>query len=301
LGAAITKIVIKGDKQTKKLVFSGDLGRYHDPILFPPARIPKADILWIESTYGDRKSVITKPEEELATAIRETFDRDGMVIIPSFAVGRTQLLMVHLYNLMKKGKIPKVPIFVDSPMAIDATKLYLDFKHDHQLNAILEEDEHPFRHPQLHYYQKQEQSISLNEFRGQGIIISASGMATGGRILHHLYRRLPRERDGIVFVGYQPEGTRGRRILDGEKSVRIYGNDVPINAKIYHIDGLSAHADQDELMDWAEGFSEKPKMVFVIHGEKASSSALAQKLRDDLEWHTIVPGYLESFLLFEGI
>ena len=262
LGASIVKVLIKGDSQTKKLIFSGDLGRYHDPVLFPPTRIPKADILWIESTYGDRKSPLDKPEDELARVILDTFDRNGLVIIPSFAVGRTQLMLYHLYQLMEKGKIPKVPIFLDSPMAIDTTKLYLDFHSDHRLSAMIEgENEHAFKHPQLHYFQKQEQSMSLNDYRGKAIIISASGMATGGRILHHLFHHLPHEKNGIVIVGYQPEGTRGRRLLDGEPTVRIYGVDVPVKAKIHQIEGLSAHADQDELMDWAEGFCDKPKRL----------------------------------------
>ncbi|MDF2157200.1 MBL fold metallo-hydrolase [Algoriphagus sp. CAU 1675] len=302
LGAAITKVLIKGDQQEKRLVFSGDLGRYHDPILFPPTLIPNADILWIESTYGNRVPINIKPEEELGRAIRETFHRGGLVIIPSFAVGRTQLVMYYIYQLMKKGKIPSVPVFLDSPMAIDATKLYLDFSTDHQLTASLQEDSsHLFNFPQLHYYQKQEESKSLNEFRGNAIIISASGMATGGRVLHHLHHHLPKEQNGVIFVGFQAEGTRGRRLVEGEKFVTIYGNQVEVKAKIYQIEGLSAHADQEELMEWAEGFCKKPKLTFVIHGEPESAEALANKLKEELEWHTVIPNYLESVMLFEGI
>jgi len=302
LGASIVKVVLKGPLQTKKLVFSGDLGRYHDPILFPPARVPKADVVWIESTYGDRKALHTKPENDLAKVILETFERNGLVIIPSFAVGRSQLMLYLLYQLMEKGKIPKVPIFLDSPMAIDTTKLYLDFHADHRLSAVLqEENEHAFKHPRLQYIQKREQSKALNDFKGRGIIISASGMATGGRVLHHLFHRLPDEKNAVVIVGYQPEGTRGRRMLDGEPTVRIYGIDVPVKAKIHRIEGLSAHADQDELMDWAEGFCEKPKMTFIVHGETTSAEALALKLNEELGWNTVVPQYLESYVLFEGI
>ncbi|WP_144604194.1 MBL fold metallo-hydrolase RNA specificity domain-containing protein [Algoriphagus algorifonticola] len=301
LGAAITKILIKGSSQEKKLVFSGDLGRFHDPLLFPPTLIPKADILWIESTYGDRIAPKVKPEEELGSAIRDTFDRGGLVIIPSFAVGRTQLVLYYLFKLMEKGKIPKVPIFLDSPMAIDATKLYLDFSTDHQLTAALEEDQHPFNHRQLRYFQKQEQSMSLNEYRGNAIIVSASGMATGGRVLHHLHHHLPHERNGVIFVGFQAEGTRGRRLVEGEKYITIYGNQVPVNAKVYQIDGLSAHADQEELMEWAEGFTERPKMTFIIHGEEKSAEVLADKLKNELSWNTTIPNYLESVVLFEGI
>jgi metallo-beta-lactamase family protein len=301
LGASIVKFLIQGEHQTKRLVFSGDLGRYKDPLLFPPTRIPKADILWIESTYGDRKSSVVKPEEELARAIRDTFDRGGLVIIPAFAVGRTQLLLYHLYHLMEKGKIPKVPIFTDSPMAIDATKLYLDFSNDHRLGAMLQEDEHAFKHPQLHYFQKKEESMSLNTYEGKAIIISASGMATGGRILHHLSHHLPNEKNGVIIVGYQAQETRGRRLLDGDPSIRIYGEEVSVRAKVYPIEGLSAHADQEELMDWAEGFTEKPKYTFVVHGEEKSGEALAYMLKQELGWNTLLPTYLESFVLFEGI
>jgi metallo-beta-lactamase family protein len=302
LGASIVKVVIEGDHQTKKLVFSGDLGRSHDPILFPPSPVPKADILWIESTYGNKKSPATKPEQELAKAIRDTFDREGIVIIPAFALGRTQLMLYHLYQLMEKGNIPKVPIFLDSPMAVDVTKLYLDFHTDHRLSAMLEEEnDHCFKHPQLHYFQKQEQSMSLNEFKGKAIIISASGMATGGRVLHHLFHHLPHAKNGVIIVGYQAEGTRGRRLLDGEPTLKIYGVEVPVNASIYHIEGLSAHADQEELMNWAEAFCEKPKMTFVVHGEKESAETLAAKFDKELGWNTIVPHYLESIVLFDGI
>jgi metallo-beta-lactamase family protein len=301
LGASIVKFLIQGEHQTKRLVFSGDLGRYKDPLLFPPTRIPKADILWIESTYGDRKSSVLKPEEEMARAIRDTFDRGGLVIIPAFAVGRTQLLLYHLYQLMEKGKIPKVPIFTDSPMAIDATKLYLDFGNDHRLGAMLQEDEHAFKHPHLHYFQKKEESMSLNTFEGNAIIISASGMATGGRILHHLFHHLPNEKNGVIIVGYQAQETRGRRLLDGDPIIRIYGEEVQVRAKVYPIEGLSAHADQEELMDWAEGFTENPKYTFVVHGEEKSGEALAYKLRQELGWNTLLPTYLESFVLFEGI
>ena len=302
LGAAIVKIVIKGDSQTKKLVFSGDLGRYHDPLLYPPTLIPEADVVWIESTYGDRVSPPVKPEEELARAINDVFSRDGMVIIPAFAVGRTQLVMYYLYQLVKKGKIPNVPIYLDSPMAINVSKLYKEFHQDHQLIAVLEDtDQHPFQHSQLHYYRKQEQSRTLNELRGKAIIISASGMATGGRVLHHLFHHLPNEKNGVIFVGYQAEGTRGRRLVNGEEHVRIYGQEVPVKAKIYSVEGLSAHADQNELMEWAEGFGDKPKLAFIVHGEERSAGTLAQKLKDELGWNTVIPNYLESFMLFEGI
>jgi metallo-beta-lactamase family protein len=212
------------------------------------------------------------------------------------------MILYYLHLLLQKGLIPSVPIYVDSPMAIDVTKLYKQFVGYHRLGPLFEEEgQNPFHHPNLHYFQTQEASISLNETKSNAIIISASGMATGGRILHHLYHRLPNEHDSIIFVGYQAEGTRGRRILDGETTSRMYGVDVPVKAKIFYIDGLSAHADQNELMEWAEGFTTKPKITFLTHGEKNASEVLAYKLKHELGWNTIVPDYLESFMLFDGI
>ena len=302
LGAAIVKIKVRSESQEKKLIFSGDLGRYHDPILHAPSRIPFADILFMESTYGNRIQTHQKPVEDLGRAIRETYRNGGVSVIPAFAVGRTQMILYYLNLLQQKGKIPEMPIYVDSPMAIDVTKLYKKFHHYHRLGPVLEEEgSNPFLHKNLHYYQTQEASMSLNAIRGDAIIISASGMATGGRILHHLYNRLPNENDSIIFVGYQAEGTRGRRILDGEPTSRMYGIEVPIKAKTYYIEGLSAHADQDELIEWAEGFTSKPKKVFLIHGEKLAAEGLSNRLREELNWNPIIPEYLESFVLFDGI
>ncbi len=302
LGAAIVKITLSGDNQEKKLVFSGDLGRNLDPILNPPKKLPIADILFLESTYGDRNQENLFPQIELAKAINETFHRGGVTLISAFAVGRTQLLLYHLSYLQAKGKIPNIPIFVDSPMAIDVTQLYKKYTQYHKLGPVLEEQGYnPFSSNNLHYYQNQESSIGLNKINGDAIIISASGMATGGRILHHLYNRLPNENDGVIFAGYQAEGTRGWRLVSGEKNIQIYGIPVPVKAKIYNLKGLSAHADQGELLEWAEGFIEKPKMAFLIHGEVKASQALADELKKKYGWQTIVPEYLESFELFDGI
>ncbi|SEJ39744.1 metallo-beta-lactamase family protein [Cyclobacterium xiamenense] len=302
LGAAIIKLKVTGANQEKKLVFSGDLGRYRDPILNPPADIPFADVLFLESTYGDRVNESIDIDKRLGRVIRETYQRGGVSLIPSFAVGRTQMLLFYLHRLQEKGLIPAIPIYVDSPMAINVTELYKKFVHYHHLGPSLEEKgANPFLHPNLHYYREQEASMSLNHIKGDAIIISASGMATGGRILHHLYHRLPNENDSVLFVGYQPEGTRGRKILDGEDTCRIYGIDVPVKASIHFIDGLSAHADQAELVTWCENFISKPKYTFLVHGEKKASEKLAGILKDTYAWNTICPGYMESFELFSGI
>ncbi len=302
LGAAILKIKVKGEHQEKKIVFSGDLGRYQDPILNPPTHIPFADVLFMESTYGDRVNPGKTIQVQLAKAIKETYMKGGVTVIPSFAVGRTQLILFYLHRMQRQGAIPDLPIYVDSPMAIDVTKLYKKYGHYHHLGPSLDEEgANPFLHKNLHYYQSQESSMSLNHLKGDAIIISASGMATGGRILHHLYHRLPNEQDSVVFVGYQPEGTRGRKLLDGEQTCRIYGVDVRVKASIYFIEGLSAHADQHELIDWGGGFINKPKHVFMVHGEKKASQTLAGKLRKKWGWKCVIPNYLESFELFNGI
>jgi len=302
LGASILKLKITGNQQEKTIVFSGDLGRYHDPILNPPVNIPFADILFMESTYGNRKNEAVAVEEQLARHIRTTYRNGGVVVIPSFAVGRTQLILYYLHRLQRKDRIPKIPIYVDSPMAIDVTGLYKTYSNYHRLSPSLDtEDANPFSHRHLHYSQSQEASISLNAIKGDAIIISASGMATGGRILHHLYNRLPNENDSIIFVGYQAVGTRGRRLLDGEKTIRMYGIDVEVKASIHYIDCLSAHADQTELLEWADAFTTKPKRTFIIHGEPEASEEIATLLKEESAWNPIVPEYLESFELFKGI
>lgn len=302
LGAAILKIKIKGDNQEKIIVFSGDLGRFHDPILYPPTEIPFCDVLFLESTYGDRINASSRIQSQLAKAIKDTYMNGGISVIPSFAVGRTQMLLFYLHRLQKLGAIPEIPIYVDSPMAIDVTKLYKKYGQYHHLGPFLhEENANPFLHNKLHYYRTQDASMTLNAIKGDAIIISASGMATGGRILHHLYNRLPNENDSIIFVGYQAEGTRGRKILDGDTSCRIYGIDVQIKADIHFIDGLSAHADQEELIQWCEGFISRPKRTFLVHGEEKATETLAQLLKEKLDWNTIQPNYLESFELFSGI
>ena len=302
LGAAILKLQVSGDKQEKSIVFSGDLGRTKDPILNPPAEIPFADVLFLETTYGNRVNESTGIDRKLGKVIRDTYYDGGVSLIPSFAVGRTQMILFYLHRLQQKGFIPQIPIYVDSPMAIDVTSLYKDFPEYHHLGPSLEHsNSNPFLHKNLHYYRDQESSISLNNIKNNAIIISASGMATGGRILHHLYNRLPNKEDSILFVGYQAEGTRGRRILEGEETCRIYGIDVPVKAKPYYIDGLSAHADQTELVDWCDNFISKPKFTFLIHGEPEAREELAGILKDQLNWNTISPLYMESFLLFSGI
>jgi metallo-beta-lactamase family protein len=302
LGAAIVEAFIRGDNVSKKMVFSGDLGRYIDPIMPPPLTIRETDILLVESTYGNKDNIDTSPEKELGRVVRHAVEA-GCLLIPAFSVGRTQTVLYYLTRLLSKKEIPDVPIYIDSPMAIDVTDLYRKYEDCHSLSGnIFQNGQNFLDHPNIHYFQTQEQSIALNQIDKKAIIISASGMATGGRILHHLYNRLPRSEDTVLFVGYQPEGTRGRALLDGENSIKIFGVPIMVRASIEFIAGLSAHADQDELLRWLSGFSEPPKMTFVVHGEKEASETLASLVKDKMEWHNvIVPQYLESVVLFKGI
>jgi metallo-beta-lactamase family protein len=302
LGAASVMLTLHGDTQSKQIYFSGDLGRNDDPILFPPDPRKSCDILFVESTYGDRENEPGNVEEKFAAVINEAVQRKGCVLIPAFAVGRTQSLLFYLEKLISENKIPSIPVYIDSPMAISATRLYKQHASDHKLGELDEEEYSFCRFPQLHYYQAQAASIRLNDIRQNAIIISASGMCTGGRILHHLYNRLKREHDTLLFVGYQAEGTRGRDILEGSETVKIFGVDVPVKCQIREIAGLSAHADLSELTGWLDSNPHKPKMTFLVHGEKQVSETFKQKLERELNWLNVhVPAYMESFELFTGI
>lgn len=303
LGAGIVELTLHGARHKKKIVFSGDLGRYNDPVLFDPEPVSEADVLFVESTYGDRDSLGINVQSELGEAINRGLDRGGCVMIPAFAVGRSQMILYYLNELMRNGDIPRVPVYMDSPMAIAATKMYVDNDEDHKISAdeILSDGGFLTLHDQLKIIRSHNESAALNEIKGRCIILSASGMMTGGRILHHLYHRLPRTEDSLLIVGYQPEGTRGRKILNGDETVRIFGQEVPVRCRVEQVDGLSAHADRKELMKWMGQFKEAPKQCFVVHGELHASNALRTTIEHDLKWNAVVPEYLESFVLFEGI
>lgn len=302
LGAASIVLRLTGAQQTKEIVFSGDIGRYDNPLHFDPTAIKTGDVLFIESTYGNRQNTSASPEEELARVITETIDRQGCLLIPAFSVGRTQLILYYLAKLFDDGMIPRIPVYLDSPMAISVTGLYRRYDEYHRL-SIGEEDlaKSPFDHPQFHYVQEQEQSMALNTIEKEAIIVSASGMCTGGRMLHHLYHRLPRPNDTLLFVGYQGEGTRGRKIVDGAEHVKMFGLEVPVLCHVDAIHGLSAHADLSELLRWAGNFISPPKMTFVVHGELESARHLADRLDVDLGHHAHVPELGEAVSLFRGI
>ncbi len=297
LGSAIVTVGLKGHTHDKKMVFSGDLGKSTQPMHLPPAKIIDADILLVESTYGDRKNENNDILEELAVIINDAITT-GCLVIPSFAVGRTQQLLYFIHELAESGRIPDVPVYIDSPMAISVTYLYKEFNDDHLLT---EKHKDLFDHPRYNYVRQQESSVNLNTLKKSAIIISASGMVTGGRILHHMYHRLPRRDDTILFVGYQAEGTKGRVIQEGAETVNIFGIQVPINAKVKEITGLSAHADMHDLHEWLGNFSTPPKRTFIVHGEPEASRALQNYLTSHSWPNVIIPAYLESFELFKNI
>ncbi len=302
LGSAIAELILSGNGTKKKIVFSGDLGRYDDPIMNPPKAITEADILVIESTYGDRLNPIDQVETDLAKIINKANDRNGVIIVPAFAVGRTQLMIYYFHMLMEKKAIPTLPIYIDSPMAISVTDLYERHAQEHKIKVTHTDGKliSIFDDPHVHFCNSRESSKALNDIKKPCIIISASGMATGGRVLHHLFHRLGRENDTVLFAGYQAEGSRGRRMMDGEPTVKIFGEEIPVKCQVRVINGLSAHADQSELLRWLENFKKSPKMTFITHGELESATTLSKKM-EEKGWNTIIPEYLESIELFSGI
>lgn len=298
LGAAAARITVGSGANKRRLVNSGDLGRYGKPILKDPEAIAEADWLLIESTYGDRLHP-EKPEQELARVVNETADGKGCLIVPAFAVGRTQELIYTIRKLEDEGKIPSLPVHVDSPMAIDATDIYCAHPEEHDLDMKLLMDRKlcPLCCRQFHIHRTAEESKAINRLSGPRIIISASGMATGGRVLHHLKLRLPDPKTTVLFVGFQGEGTRGRALQDGKKEIKMLGEIVPVRARIKTIDGFSAHADRGEILRWLKNFTRPPRKTFIVHGEPLASQALAEEIRKTLKWSVEVPSYGQTVRL----
>lgn len=290
LGAAAARICFKLGAARKYLVDSGDLGRYGRPILRDPEPLGQTDWLLVESTYGGRVHP-EKPEEELAKIIQEVAEEKGCLIIPSFAVGRTQELIYVIRKLEDQGKIPSLPVYIDSPMAINATDIYCAHLEEHDLDMKLLMDQKlcPLCCKRFHLARSPQESKAINDLSSPLIIVSASGMATGGRVLHHLKLRLPDPKTTVLFVGFQAEGTRGRALQEGKKELKMFGEMVSVRAKIKTIDGFSAHADQREILRWLESFTKAPQKTFVVHGEPAASSALADLIRKKLRWDTEIP------------
>ncbi|MHB8874859.1 MAG: MBL fold metallo-hydrolase RNA specificity domain-containing protein [Myxococcaceae bacterium] len=293
LGSAICIFELASTGQ--RLVFTGDLGRYDAPILRDPEGIDQATWLVAESTYGDRDHGPTAPMDALADAVNSAVSRGGMVVIPAFAVGRSQELLYHLRNLEEDKRIPVLDVWLDSPMACDATPIYLAHaeEHDVDLQAITDRGGRGLATTRTHFSRTVDQSKKLNQTKGPGIIISASGMATGGRILHHLKQRLPDPKNTVLFVGYQSAGTRGRRMVEGEKEIRIHGGMVPVRAEIKTVSGFSAHADRNEMARWMDGFKGAPRQTLLVHGEPVALSALKERV-EARGWAAYVPEHLET-------
>ncbi len=275
---------ITAEADDKTVVFSGDVGRWDVPVLKDPEPPPAADLALLESTYGNRLHAPgTDPGEALAAAVRIVVDRSGVMIIPAFSLGRTQEVLFRLRELEDEGRIPVLPVFLDSPMAIEATDIYRRHREEHDLETsdLVAGGRGPLRPERLGVTRSVEQSKRLNGLDGPAIIISASGMATAGRVVHHLKRLLPDPRTLVAFVGYQAAGTRGRALVDGAKHVKIHGQRVPVNAEIIRLDAFSAHADADELVRWLREAGGIPGRVALVHGEQDAREALAKRLRDE--------------------
>jgi metallo-beta-lactamase family protein len=297
IGAAAVSLRARtGGGEHTTLFFSGDVGRYDVPILKPPVSYPGSTYLVVESTYGDRFHDAGDPADALGEVVRETAERGGIVLIPAFAIDRTQEVLYLLRQLAEDGAIPPLPVFLDSPMAREATEVYRQCvrEHDAETRALRAEGVDPLAPPNFTIVGRVSESQRLNSLSGPAVIISASGMATGGRILHHLLHRLGDEANTVLFVGYQAAGTRGRRLLDGEPEIKIFGQMVPVRARIRSISSLSAHADADELTIWASGAAAPPRRVFVTHGEPAASRALAERYRTRFGWECAVPELEET-------
>lgn len=297
LGSGFVRLEIHmPEQQPFTILFSGDLGRYDEPILHDPTAVPEADYLLVESTYGNRVHENNDPQQRLAEIIRQTAERGGKVIIPAFAIGRTQLLLWHLRELEETGRIPILPVYVDSPMASSATHLYAKHHEDHDLEMerLHESGRNALATRNFQLIHGRHQSKALNAVKEPAIIISASGMATGGRVLHHLMRYLPDSNSTIVLVGYQAEGTRGRRLQDGEREIKIHGQLVPVRARIETMGNMSAHADANEIMRWLREFRHPPRMTFIVHGEVDGSQALRERITSELGWNVQVPAWRET-------
>lgn len=276
------------------LAFSGDLGRSHDSIMRPPEPIEHADFLVVESTYGDRRHDPSDPEVELGHIIARTIARGGTVVVPAFAVGRTQSLLLAIARLKKKRKIPaELPVYLNSPMAEDVTAIYHRFRAEHRLSD--KECEAMCKVAKI--VTSIEESKKLNLSHAPKVIVAGSGMATGGRVVHHIAAFGPRAENTIVFAGYQAGGTRGAAMLAGAREVKIHGNYVPIHAEIVSLGNMSAHADADELIAWLKAFERPPRRTFITHGEPAAADVLRLRMKDELGWEATVPEHLDQVAL----
>ena len=290
LGAASIWLRVEGERE-RRLLVSGDLGRAEHPILAPPAPPQASDAVLIESTYGDRDHADEGHLEQMAAAVARVAGRGGVVVIPAFAVDRTEIVLLHLRRLLEAGRIPDLPVYVDSPMALAALAVYRRAIAEgwEEIRPELRGREALFDTGRLREVRDADASRALNRRKGPFVVISASGMATGGRVLHHLRARLPDARSGVLLVGYQAAGTRGRRLLAGERELKMHGRCVPVRAEVVDLSGFSAHADADDLLAWLASCASAPEVAYVVHGESGPAQALAARVREELGWTAAVP------------
>ena len=303
LGSTMAEVTLNAGGQTRRLLFTGDIGRVRNSEIAPgkvvhsgPQEGETADVVVMESTYGNRKHPDTDPRPELARLIRETVQRGGSVVVPAFAVERTQKFVFMLKELMESGQIPRVPVFCDSPMAIKAVDIFLKHSEEYtsQTADLIKKYGSPLNWPGLTFAQTAEQSKKINASQYPSIIISSSGMVTGGRILHHLSQRLPDPKNLVLFIGFQAPGTRGETIKSGASEVKIFGDFVPIRAQIATLEQFSDHADTPELLKWLHTFTNKPGVTYLVHGEPSASSQLRDAISKELGWNVQVAEYMQK-------
>ncbi|MDD5094421.1 MAG: MBL fold metallo-hydrolase [Dehalococcoidia bacterium] len=300
LGSAMVKVCISQGSEQRTIMFSGDVGRWDQPILEDPTLFNQADYVLVEATYGNRLHDSSgNILNELAEVINQTYKNGGNVIIPSFAIERSQVILYHLNELLLQRRIPHLMTFVDSPMAVKVTEVFENHEElfDKKTLEYIHAGKSPFDFPGLVMVKSVEQSMAINHIKGTSIIIAGSGMITGGRIKHHLVANITRPESTIVFVGYQAAGTLGREILDGAKKVRILGQIYPVKAKVVQVSGLSAHADRDDLVRWLSGLKKPPRHVFVTHGDADVVQEFGEFLKEKTGWNVMVPEYQQEVIL----
>jgi metallo-beta-lactamase family protein len=295
VGSSSLELTITENGKKTVVLFSGDVGRYNNAILKDPEPPPACDVLLTESTYGDRDHPLDAPEDALAEVLNRVAKRGGQIVIPAFAVDRTQTLLYIIRKLETSGRIPHLPVYMDSPMAISVTDIYLRHHEDHDQRFTAEEKiGNPLDAHNVNYMRTPDDSKKINQVKTPAIIISASGMATGGRVLHHIARLAPDPKNAILLAGFQAEGTRGRALEDGAKKLRIHGEDVAVAAEVINLRQFSAHAGQSELMRWLGGMPSAPRQTYLTHGEPQASAALKVKIESMLKWKVALPRYLET-------
>jgi metallo-beta-lactamase family protein len=298
LGSSSLVLTITQNGKKTVVVFSGDIGRYDEPILKDPTTPPvNADVLLCESTYGDREHEAGDPAELLAAVVNRVAKRGGSIVIPAFAIGRTQTFMYYLRQLENQQRIPRLPVYVDSPMALSATDLYLKHSEDYDPEFAREYSGgkgDPLDVHQFHLTRTAEESKQINNVKTPCIIVSASGMVTGGRVMHHLALRLPDARNAVILAGFQAQGTRGRALQEGAKTIHLFGQDVPVNAEIVELGQFSAHAGKSELLRWLTGLTTPPKQTYLTHGEPAAAQSLQSAIREKFKWNVSVARYLDT-------